>query len=196
MKLRITTLIVVIALFAGISSAATPDIEKNTVERSISLKNTVNCGEAGEFLCNRIRKSELVDVIASEADISKADAKRALDTFANNVNAETKKGDRVALVGFGSLSASREGNGGLDIGIKTKTRIMMTDSGDTYSYHIVPVDVAMRESDIYAVLNFNGGGETLVGRKGRNPQTGKEIKIPAKKVVKFKPGSEPADKVK
>ncbi|MDD3739370.1 MAG: HU family DNA-binding protein [Lentimicrobiaceae bacterium] len=27
-------------------------------------------------------------------------------------------------------------------------------------------------------------------RKGRNPQTGKEIKIAAKKVVKFKPGSE------
>jgi DNA-binding protein HU-beta len=27
-------------------------------------------------------------------------------------------------------------------------------------------------------------------RTGRNPQTGKEIKIPAKKVVKFKPGSD------
>ncbi|MBN2613860.1 MAG: HU family DNA-binding protein, partial [Bacteroidales bacterium] len=27
-------------------------------------------------------------------------------------------------------------------------------------------------------------------RTGRNPQTGKEIKIPAKKVVKFKPGAE------
>jgi DNA-binding protein HU-beta len=25
-------------------------------------------------------------------------------------------------------------------------------------------------------------------RRGRNPQTGKEIKIPAKKVAKFKPG--------
>lgn len=33
-------------------------------------------------------------------------------------------------------------------------------------------------------------------RKGRNPQTGKEINIPAKKVVKFKPGKELADKVK
>jgi DNA-binding protein HU-beta len=27
-------------------------------------------------------------------------------------------------------------------------------------------------------------------RTGRNPQTGKEIKIPAKKVVKFKPGAD------
>ncbi len=33
-------------------------------------------------------------------------------------------------------------------------------------------------------------------REGRNPQTGKAIKIPAKKVVKFKAGKELAGKVK
>lgn len=33
-------------------------------------------------------------------------------------------------------------------------------------------------------------------REGRNPQTGKTIKIAAKKVVKFKAGKELADKVK
>ena len=33
-------------------------------------------------------------------------------------------------------------------------------------------------------------------RKGRNPQTGAEIKIAAKKVIKFKPGNELADSVK
>jgi DNA-binding protein HU-beta len=33
-------------------------------------------------------------------------------------------------------------------------------------------------------------------REGRNPQTGKAIKIPAKKVVKFKAGKGLADKVK
>ena len=32
-------------------------------------------------------------------------------------------------------------------------------------------------------------------RKGRNPQTGKTIKIPAKKVVKFKPGKNLKDAV-
>jgi DNA-binding protein HU-beta len=32
--------------------------------------------------------------------------------------------------------------------------------------------------------------------EGRNPQTGKAIKIPAKKVVKFKAGKTLADKVK
>ena len=54
-----------------------------------------------------------------------------------------KKGDRVALVGFGSFSVSKRS-----------------------------------------------------ARTGRNPQTGKEIKIPAKKVVKFKAGAELAGKVK
>ncbi len=33
-------------------------------------------------------------------------------------------------------------------------------------------------------------------REGRNPQTGKAIKIPARKVVKFKAGSKLADSVK
>ncbi|HCS20698.1 MAG: HU family DNA-binding protein [Bacteroidia bacterium] len=33
-------------------------------------------------------------------------------------------------------------------------------------------------------------------RTGRNPQTGKEIKIAAKKVVKFKPGSELSSSIK
>lgn len=33
-------------------------------------------------------------------------------------------------------------------------------------------------------------------REGRNPQTGKTIKIPAKKVVKFKAGKGLADKVR
>ena len=33
-------------------------------------------------------------------------------------------------------------------------------------------------------------------REGRNPQTGKTIKIPAKKVVKFKAGKDLAGKVK
>lgn len=52
----------------------------------------------------------------------------------------------------------------------------------------------------------NGGKVTLVGfgtfsvskrdaRQGRNPQTGKAIKIPAKKVVKFKAGSKLAEAI-
>jgi len=90
-----------------------------------------------------MNKAELIEAIATDAKLTKADAKKALDAFIGATTKALKKGDRVALVGFGSFS------------------------------------VAKRAS-----------------RKGRNPQTGKEIKIAAKKVVKFKPGSELAGKVK
>lgn len=84
-----------------------------------------------------MNKSELIDSIASEAKITKADAGRALDGFINATTKALKKGDRVALVGFGSFSVSKRS-----------------------------------------------------ARTGRNPQTGKEIKIAAKKVAKFKAGAE------
>lgn len=89
-----------------------------------------------------MNKAELIDAIASEANLTKADAKKALDAFIKATSDALKKGDRVALVGFGSFAVSARS-----------------------------------------------------ARTGRNPQTGKEITIPAKKVVKFKAGSELADAV-
>ena len=48
-------------------------------------------------------------------------------------------------------------------------------------------------------INFVGWGKfevkETVARTGRNPKTGEEIAIPAKKVVKFKAGKGLADKV-
>ena len=90
-----------------------------------------------------MNKAQLIDAIASGAGITKADAKKALDALISATSGALKKGDRVALVGFGSFSVSKRS-----------------------------------------------------ARTGRNPQTGKEIKIPAKKVVKFKAGSELANAVK
>lgn len=84
-----------------------------------------------------MNKAELIDAMAAGAGLSKADAKRALDAFVGATTNALKKGNRVALVGFGSFSVS-----------------------------------------------------TRAARKGRNPQTGQEINIAAKKVVKFKPGAE------
>ena len=89
-----------------------------------------------------MNKAELIESISSKAKISKADAKRALDAFINSTSGALKKGDRVALVGFGSFSVSRR-----------------------------------------------------AARKGRNPQTGKEIQIKAKNVVRFKAGTELSGKV-
>ena len=90
-----------------------------------------------------MNKAELVDAIAAETKLTKADAQRALDAFVNATTKALKKGDRVALVGFGSFSVAKR-----------------------------------------------------AARTGRNPQTGKEIKIAAKKVAKFKAGADLASKVK
>lgn len=89
-----------------------------------------------------MNKAELIDAIAANAGLSKADAKRALDGFVDATTVALKKGDRISLVGFGSFSVSKR-----------------------------------------------------AARTGRNPQTGKEIKIAAKNVVRFKAGSELSGKV-
>jgi len=84
-----------------------------------------------------MNKAELIDAIAKESGLTKADSGKALNAIVTAVTKSLKKGDRVALVGFGSFSVSKRS-----------------------------------------------------ARTGRNPQTGKEIKIAAKKVAKFKAGAE------
>ncbi|MEL0036724.1 MAG: HU family DNA-binding protein [Gammaproteobacteria bacterium] len=51
-----------------------------------------------------MNKSELIDAIASEADISKASAGRALDSMINSITGALSGGDSVSLVGFGTFS--------------------------------------------------------------------------------------------
>lgn len=50
-----------------------------------------------------MNKSQLVDKIAEGAEISKAAAGRALDSFIEAVTGALKKGEQVALVGFGTF---------------------------------------------------------------------------------------------
>lgn len=90
-----------------------------------------------------MNKAELIETISGEAKITKADASRALEAFMTVTTKTLKKGDRVALVGFGTFSVSKR-----------------------------------------------------AARNGRNPQTGKPIKIAAKKVAKFKAGAELSSKLK
>jgi len=90
-----------------------------------------------------MNKTELIGAIASHAKLTKVDAKNALEGFVIATSKALKKGDRVALIGFGSFSLAKRS-----------------------------------------------------ARTGRNPQTGKAIKIAAKKVVKFKAGKELSAKVK
>lgn len=54
-----------------------------------------------------MNKTELIDAMAADAGITKAAAKKALESFLGNVEKSLKKGNRVSLVGFGSWSVSR-----------------------------------------------------------------------------------------
>ncbi|MDX2416062.1 MAG: HU family DNA-binding protein [Xanthomonadales bacterium] len=51
-----------------------------------------------------MNKSDLVDAIAADAGLSKADAGRALDGFTTSVTKALKGGGSVSLVGFGTFS--------------------------------------------------------------------------------------------
>ncbi|MCG8343605.1 MAG: HU family DNA-binding protein [Chlorobiales bacterium] len=58
-------------------------------------------------------KAELVEKIASQAGLTKADAERAVNAFVNVVASGLKAGDDITLVGFGTFStgerAARQG---------------------------------------------------------------------------------------
>ncbi len=90
-----------------------------------------------------MNKADLINNVAKEAEITKAQATIAVDTVFGSIEKALKKGESVTLVGFGTFSTS--------------------------------------------VRN---------ARTGRNPATGKEIKIPKRRVAKFKPGKGLADAVK
>ncbi len=54
-----------------------------------------------------MNKSEMIERMASDADISKAAAERALESFTTSVQGTLKKGGTVTLVGFGSWSVTK-----------------------------------------------------------------------------------------
>jgi DNA-binding protein HU-beta len=51
-----------------------------------------------------MNKSELIEAIKAEADLSKAAAGRALDAVISSVTGALKDGESVSLVGFGTFS--------------------------------------------------------------------------------------------
>ncbi len=52
-------------------------------------------------------KAELIEKMAKDAGVSKAAAGKALDSFVDGVKKTLKKGNKVALVGFGTFSVSK-----------------------------------------------------------------------------------------
>ncbi|KFN50282.1 HU family DNA-binding protein [Arenimonas composti] len=60
-----------------------------------------------------MNKAEFTSAVADEAELSKADAGRAVDAMIEVIKKALKKGDTVTLVGFGTFSvrkrAARQG---------------------------------------------------------------------------------------
>ncbi len=54
-----------------------------------------------------MNKAELVDAIATDTGLTKADAQAALDSFTGVVEKQLKKGDEVAITGFGKFSVTK-----------------------------------------------------------------------------------------
>ncbi len=54
-----------------------------------------------------MKKSELVEAVATKTGLTKADATRAIDAFLETVKEALVRGDKVPLVGFGTFATSR-----------------------------------------------------------------------------------------
>jgi DNA-binding protein HU-beta len=54
-----------------------------------------------------MNKGDLVDKIAGDAQVSRAQAGAALNSLIDGITSALRKGDRVALVGFGTFSSSQ-----------------------------------------------------------------------------------------
>ncbi len=54
-----------------------------------------------------MKKVELVEAVANKANLTKADALRALDATVEVLTDALAKGDRIPLVGFGTFAVSR-----------------------------------------------------------------------------------------
>ena len=54
-----------------------------------------------------MNKTELIERIASDADISKAEAGRALESVTEAIKRTLKKGGKVQLMGFGTFETAK-----------------------------------------------------------------------------------------
>lgn len=71
------------------------------------------------------------------------------------------------------------------------------DAGNALNAFVSTVSKSLKKGDSVQLIGFGTFSiSKRAARTGRNPQTGKEIKIAAKKVAKFKAGKALADTVK
>ena len=54
-----------------------------------------------------MNKAELIERVARDTGLTKADSLRAIDALLDNVTKSLRKGEKVTLVGFGSFQTAR-----------------------------------------------------------------------------------------
>lgn len=54
-----------------------------------------------------MNKADLIEAIAKDVDLSKADAGKALDSLTKRITQSLRKGENVTLVGFGTFSVTK-----------------------------------------------------------------------------------------
>ena len=54
-----------------------------------------------------MKKTELIEAVATNAGLTKADAARAIDATFDAITEALKKGEKLKLLGFGTFSVSR-----------------------------------------------------------------------------------------
>lgn len=80
--------------------------------------------------------------------------------------------------------------------IASGAKLTKADAARALDATIDAISKALKKGERIGLVGFGSFSVTKrSARTGRNPQTGKEIKIPAKKVVKFKAGAELAGAV-
>ena len=55
-----------------------------------------------------MNKTDLIAAVAEKAGLAKTDAKKALEAFVSTVSEELAKGEKIALIGFGTFSVSEK----------------------------------------------------------------------------------------
>jgi DNA-binding protein HU-beta len=96
-----------------------------------------------------MNKAELIDAIANDAGLSKADAGNVLNAFVSVTSDALKKGDRITLNGFGAFSVTRQ----------------MSSSS---ACHVT------REVTFIPASTFNASQESKVDARGWNPASKKK----------------------
>ena len=94
-----------------------------------------------------MNKSQLVEAIAGDSGLSKADAGRAVESFLTTVGKTLKKGDEVVITGFGKFSvvkrAARQG-----VNPRTGEKVKIKASKAPKFTYEGPVSVICLELDV------------------------------------------------